>query len=1074
MPKFKANKAEGESKPNYYKGNSERSADTVKDGEVAKTDSTASESRYQTTQAVTDVAGAAKTETPKSSFNKKTTDAGGSAVKQEVASKLLLSESDYAGVGASVTQSAGRQGLRTMAYSGDAGSILGNAANTPVVSSPSRSDQRFEKKLDATMKKINYLASEQVLTEYKQPKTLSESADGVQGYYGTPKNTSIRSQKAEGGTPADPLVERSADIITEDMLFYINGQYVRADDGDPSSALYNVEPTKSTVINAQGQRTEVDLTGDDAIVYGNYLPRCLTVVINREANQAPYISMIDYTVEDCSITNASKEVLDTSSTAWITDMNQDEQCRMAIDAAAGDETKPGWNPLGRAVLEPTQTVGFLRRVENDLGANVFTAYKFASKAHAYQLNKTAKDGQRIHTPVLEMLLGNVVGQMSSKDFTDGNYYNGFNTAFCHEAYAIGAASLAIALNEGTNAYQTKADVLTRSKSLRSYFNIANNNMDQFRVNPEFVAALNSEDVFSTIDRGYDPLLPVCLTDKVGLITTLDWSRFGDMTADSTTHKLAYDHEVFTYSYADRNSNYETAVEHPLLAGIAKYLTANATNLYWLLTNDRTHTATGAQTLTIPINHSTTNFSLWDFIVMAAVPYMQKSRINSLRDIIDYENDHGYPFNLKPIKELNPLNAVNYSISSIDEPLVSRQMIPATAIRWEMPEFFWGIGSINTDHTKDQKTPNYVPQVVLPWYFNEMQFNLDDHSDAAAQYGTSGYSSGYDMDPHCGVMSMPIVRNGVRLGYLDDVYGMTEREVRLCLDRMTVPPQGVSSDTTFAVYKYGQANEGIPIVGGTFDISAYLRTPRELGMFMSAPHGLLRVDDTSSTVTNGFAGFSGTNETILGNTSYRLYCWKGVIEIPSAILDSASVKVNRSQAFLQYWDCTPAACMSGIGTSTPIITGKRHRLDVGFLVSMRQLFTNVAADNLTTAENQGKFIPATTGQSATLHGAQTVSTNTEYTVYAFHKGLWGRMQRLPMVISPWDTCDYVVSASSGNGANYDPYDYAYMFGFCGMMASDYNEDIFNRADHVQNQGWLYLTDDFKKDSPVLKNGVQFTM
>lgn len=320
------------------------------------------------------------------------------------------------------------------------------------------------------------------------------------------------------------------------------------------------------------------------------------------------------------------------------------------------------------------------------------------------------------------------------------------------------------------------------------------------------------------------------------------------------------------------------------------------------------------------------------------------------------------------------------------------------------------------------------------------------------------------------MSMPIIRNGIRLGYLDDMYNMTEREIRLSLDRMTIPPQGFDDDAPCGVYKYGQANDGIPVLTGTFTIEDYLRTPRELGMFMHAPHGLLRVDDTRSTVVNGFAGFNTLDTIAIGNTSYRLYCWKGVQAIPTAILDAASTKVNRSEAFLQYWDCSPAALMSGIGTSTPIVTDRRHRIDVGFLVSTRQMFTNLSPDTLTTADNQAKFIPFTAGQGNTCHGAQTVALTTAYTVYAFHKGFWGRLQRLPMVISPWDTCDYV----SGNGANYDPYDFAYMFGFCGMMASDYNEDIYNRADHVQNQGWLYTCDDFKKDSPVLKNGVQFTM
>lgn len=1069
MPKFNAKqKAEGESKPNYYEGNTNRE-NIARDGEQTKNNDTASDTRYQPKQVVSEVNTAASAETPKTGFNVKKTTAQGSALKQEVASKVLLSDSDYAGVAGGASQSAGRSGLRTMTYSGDAGSILGNAANTPVVSSPSRSDRRFEKKLDVAMKKINFLASEQVVTEYQNPKPLSESADSVQGYYGTPKNTAIRSQKAEGGTPADMLVERSADVITEDMLFYINGQYVRSDDGDPATSFYNVEPTQITTISTNGVRTATDLTGDDAIIYGNYLPREVKVTLTRaKDSDIPYVKSIKYNVADLSITNQSKHIIDQASTAFIRDMNKDELARQAIDNAAGDETKPGWSPLGRAVLEPTQTVGFLRRVENDLGANVFTAYKFASKAHAYQLNKTAKDGQRIHTPALEMMIGNVVGQMSSNDFSStSTYYNGFSTPFDPVIMRNGAASLAIAIMDSTAKYVTKADYLTMSKSLRSYFNIANNNMDMFRLNPEFVSALNTEDVFSTIDRGYDPLLPVCVTDKVGLITPLDWARFGDMTADSN-HQLVYDHQQFVYSYANRNSNYETEVHLPLLAGLAKFFQAYAAKIYRAISDSAS--STGDIVLSIPINHSTTNFSLWDFFVMGAVPFIQKDRINSLRDIIDYEEDHGYPFDLKTIKDCNPTNAVNYSFSSIDEPLVSRTMIPSAAVRWIMPEFFWGVGKFNSSILPGVGIDENV--YVTPWYFNEMQFDAQD-LDTYSNVTDSKYyaTKGYEIAGDSAVMSMPVIRNGVRLSYLDDLYSMSEREVRLCLDRLVSLPQGSSSDDhAYIVYKYGQANEGIPAVSGDFTVLDLLKTPRELGMYMTAPHGVLRVKDNTTTVSYGFSGFRALDENYGGDTSYRLYCWKGVTSVPSEILGAASVKISRSQSFLQYWDCSPACLMSGVGNSTPIVKGYRHRLDVGFLVSVRQLFSNISATTLTPAANQGAFIPFTIGQGANEYSAQTVSVSESFQIYAMHKGLWGRLQRLPMVVSPWDTCDF----TDGSGSNYDPYDFAYMFGFCGMMASDYNEDIFNRAQHVQDQGWLYTVDDFVKDSPVLKNGVQFTM
>lgn len=1059
MPKYedkKTNGSKGESKPNYHDSNMSREAQEKAEGLDTKTEGTAPETRYQDKQQISEVIKSTEANTPKTGFNKTKTAAGGSAVKQAVAAKVLLADADYAGAPGGVTQSASRSGLKTMQYSGDAGTILGSAANTPVVGSPSRSDQRFGKQLDATMKKINFLASEQAVTEYQNPAPLGESADKVQGYYGTPKNASIRSQKCEGGTPADMLVERSADEITEDMLFYINGQYVKGDLPSNAQMVYGVEPTKITTFDANGIRATQELAGDDAIIYGNYLPRRVRFTFSKtRVGGTVTLRSIRYSVDDISITDESQDVANSSSTAFIRDMNCDEIARQNIDSKAGRETELNWSPLGRAVEEPTATVGFLQRIEADLGARVYASYKFGSKAHAYQLNKTAKDGQRVHTPALEMMLGAIVSNISSEDYTGGAYFNGYSSAFDKAAMQRGAASLLIAINDSTSKYETKADFLVQPKSLRHAFQIADNSMNVFRLKREFAAALNNEDVFSTIDRGYDPFLPVCITDRVGLISCIDYSRFGDMTADAQGI-LQYDHPAFQYAYANRSSNYLTVVEHPLLAGIKDYIVSKATRIYDVLKDSKD--SVGDITLDVPIVSCSTCFSLWDFLIMEAVPYMVKRRINALRDVLDFEVNFEYPFNLDAIKDLNPNNAVNYGFKSIDEPLETRQMIPSAAIRWIMPEFFWGIGR------GSHKQGRYVS----PWYFNEMQFELQGH--AANDVGNKAkFTKGFDMPYMNGVMSLPVIRNGVRLGYLDDVYNMSERDVRLCLDRMTRLPIGASSDNDFNVYKYGQANEGIPIVEGDFTIKDYLCTPRELGMFMHAPHGLLRVQDNKDPIVNGFAGFAQITDDMLGNTSYRLRCWKGAQTVPTEILGTAAVAINRAQAFKQYWDESPACLMAGIG-GAPEVEGYRSRREVGFLVSMRQCFNNTNATAIGLKDNQGTFIPATLGQGANCNSAQYKSYDAELRVIAFHKGLWGRLQRLPMVISPFDTCDF----NAGSGANYDPYDFAYMFGFAGMMASDYNQDLYNRTNHIQDQGWLYTVDDFIKDSPVFKDSIKYTI
>lgn len=1068
MPKYEKKNLKGESKPNYYDGNESRKVEEDKENLKTVVNSTAPETRFTTKQQITDAQDTADVKTPATGFNKKTTTAQGSALKQEVASKVLLTDSDYAGIsGASVASSAGRSGYKSMSYSGDAGTILGSAANTPVVGKPSRSEGRFDKKLDATTKKINYLASEQVVTEYQNPKPLGESGNEVQGYYGTPKNNSIRSQKSAGGTPASLLVERSADEITRDELIFVTGQYVK-NDSDLSKPVFQVEPTQNTEFkNGVRRAIPLNLTGlseedkklysdspyidiDSSITYGNYLNRMMEVKFTVDADGgSAYISSMKFDSTDLSSIEQA-EVINSASTNWIIDMNADEIARQAIDAKAGRETEEHWSCLGRATLEPTAIVGLLSRIEEDTGANVFTSYKFGSKAHAYQLNKAAKDGQRVTTPILEMLIGDVVANISSKDYVDGEYFNKCTTVFDKKLYAAGASSLLIALFDSPRKYTSKADILTQPKSLRKAFQVADNNMNQFRLKKEFVAALNNRDAFSTIDRGYDPLLPVMITDKVGLISPLSYARFGNYTATSANNKK-YDYAPFVYSYSNRSSNYTIQVGHPLLDGISDFLSQHATKIYSLLNGNGDK---GTVTLSVPIHSSTRCFSLWDFIVMYSVPFIQKNRINSMRDVLDYEVNFEYPFNFDTIGNLNPLNAVNYSLADIDSPLVSRQMISSAAISWIMPEFFWCVGA-----TKDSKA-----LTVMPWYFNEMQFTPSDNTTAE---GASGYTMDYDN----GVMSMPVIRNGVRLSYLDDMYSMSERDIRLCLDRMVRPPHGAMSTLQYNVYKYSQANEGIPCIAGEFTILDYLSTPRELGWFMVAPHGLLRTEDNkvANATKLGYSGYAQLSEPMGGNTSYRLRCYKGVTTVPTEILGNTEVAITRASAFRQFWDESPAAYMLDTGADASKST-YRARPEVGFLTSIKQCFSKTGVTELTLLANQGYFIPFTVGHATNSASAQPQSTYDGLKVVTFHKGYWGRVQRIPMVISPWDTCDFI----SGSGANYDPYDFAYIFGLAGMMASDYNQDLFNRTNQVQQQGWLYISDPFIKDSPIFKDSIKYTI
>lgn len=1059
MPKYNAKnkEAKGESKPNYYEGNCDRRQQEMSEGHDTVVNDTAPKTRYQQDQQINPVSSSEKVETPKTGFTKKTTSAGGSALKQEVAAKVAIADSDFAGQPGAANYAAKSAGLQAMSYSGDAGSILGTAANTPVVGTPSRSEGRFEKKLDAPSKKIDFLASEQVVTEYKNPAPLGESPDAVQGYYGTPKNTSIRSQKSAGGTPASLLVERSADELTEDDLVFVEGQYIRPNLGE---ATWGVEPTKISEFDDTGVRTEAVLSGSDVIRYGNYANRSVTITLKASADGADsaYVAAVKYDSVDLSKDDESQETVNASSTAWTRGMNMDEIARQAIDAKAGRETQLEWSSLGRAVPEPTPTVGLLRRVENDAGAQIFMSYKFSKKGFAYQLNKASKDGQRTTTPMREMILGNIASNISSLDYSEGEHYNGISDIFDKKAMANGAASLLIAIFDSRSKYNTKADILLQPRGLRRAFQVADNNMDVFRVPKEFVAAVNAVDVFSTIDRDYDPLLPVAITDKMGIISSISYDRFGSFTRVAAGAERKYDYKVFTYAYSNRSSNYVVHVKHPILEGVAEFFEQHANKIFSLLKSGDSDTVT----ISIPIDFATRTLGLWEFLVLYSVPYAQKARINAMRDVLDYEVNFEYPFTSLAIASANPMNAVNYNIKDADSPLETRRMIDSTAIRWIMPEFFWSVGQ--------SKSNSALSRIVHPWYFNEMAFKANPIADK--DIATTDSAPGFTTDWMNGIMSMPVIRNGVRLAYLDNLYAMSERDVRLCLDRMTRSPIGPTNDEDYNVYKYGQANEGIPVISGIITIKDYLSTPRELGYIVRAPHGWLRSLDNlvANDKVFGMAA-RATGDTVMnGDTSFRLRCWKGVPNVPTSILGVESVAISRAQAFRQYWDESPACYMNTPNMASPD-ADYRQRPEIGFAVSTKQCLTNAAETaDVTLRKNQGRFIPFTTGYAKNSSSAQHPSSSTELEVIALHKGFWGRVQRLPMVLSPWDTCDYI----DGTGANYDPYDFAYVFGMAGFMASDYNQDLYDRTNMVQNQGWLFTEDPFVKDSPLLADAVKYTM
>jgi hypothetical protein len=371
----------------------------------------------------------------------------------------------------------------------------------------------------------------------------------------------------------------------------------------------------------------------------------------------------------------------------------------------------------------------------------------------------------------------------------------------------------------------------------------------------------------------------------------------------------------------------------------------------------------------------------------------------MKDVIYYEDNCGsYPYSkLESIKSVPFHNYVNFEFAGYDEPLGTKVMNPVVAIQWVMPEFFWKVGS---------------SKYVLPWYFNENEFaTVSDgliHEDASA-------------------MSFPSIRSGIRLGALDILYGMSEKDVRLSLDRLTkyilVPKESHISE--IKAYKYGRNTDGQPYVefsdSDVITMRDVLSCPRELGLCMDAPCGLF-----------AYTSHAGTALSSEAASSFEIKIWvNNQTSANPSILNSSGVTITRASNFVQKWMKLAASTSS----SDTVLAG---------------LVFGMNDEGAATFKPFGAFV-----------------TGTQYSggpdIISLQRSLWTRIQMLPFVISPFDG-----HATSGAGVR-DIYDVAYMFGLCGFRASDYRESTYNREKEVVNQGLLFINDPWIEASPIVKAG-----
>lgn len=471
----------------------------------------------------------------------------------------------------------------------------------------------------------------------------------------------------------------------------------------------------------------------------------------------------------------------------------------------------------------------------------------------------------------------------------------------------------------------------------------------------------------------------------------------------TAAATAYDGEVryykagaYTYMYSDLRNYYYVEVKHPLVEGLIQYLNESI--------GGKIRSLIKREDFFVPFIFSTQYMTLAQLMICAATPWITRVRVNSMKDVIYYEENLGvYPFSkLAKLKDIPFKNYVNFGYSDYDAPLETKVMNPTVAIQWVMPEFFWKVD-----------TERYV----LPWYFNENEL---------ASYNA------VDDDAAC--MSFPSVRSGVRLSLLDTLYGMDEKDVRLSLDRMTKSFLRSSKIASFAAYKYGRTTDGQILAllnsAAVITVGDILSCPRELGLCMDAPLGVLTLDPANSGAYTTMAQ-DGTA------SSFRIKVWVNPeTKQHPTILDSNGVNIHRAANYTQKW----------------------------FELSANNAVANTDLVGLVFGlgdEGAAEFSPfANVGDGSAHVSAPTVISH--------QRSLWTRIQCLPFVISPFDG-----HFTSGVSYSRDVYDFAYMFGLAGFRASDYRESVYNREKEVVNQGMLFVNDPWVESSPIVRNGATST-
>lgn len=967
-----------------------------------------------------------------------------SAVNTKRAAEVVTAGSDSSGIG----------GLRrgAIVFSGSAGKVQGDESATTKENAPYKSGDRAGRRADPITRKVDLLDAEVFENKLYQSKPLSETQE-KQGYNGNYHNQHAITQRNSGGAPSDPLFERSVDQVEMDMIYYPFGQYNIAK-GSKNLSIHSWDPSANNGAGAYANPT--------SFTVGNFLTRKLTVKIG--SNGA--IKNFAFDKTDLSLDAIDEATYRLAGDAYIRNRNQRELDRNVMISKAGNESDPSWSCLGDAIIDSTDQNQILAFVDGMAGAFCTVSPRKLGSALSFQVNKAAKDGSRITGPMAEMVNGCIplpgYGADGSVSEANGRSY-----AFSDAAYVKGGAGLWLAVNDSLPKYTTKGKLLSLPLSFKSAYATAISNMAPFVTPDLLMSELTHNELFSTIDGPYDPLKPIAITDKIGLVTPLAI----DVGCNFDTSTGVFTNTLYTMHFENYRNKYNINIKNFFVGGIYRWFAERASRLYDACKGQKD--SSNDVTIEIPVVSSTTSLSLWDLIVCSSIPYMVEERLTSFTEVLKYEKNFGYPYTgLTHLKDLDIHACDNYSFSDIESPLTTAIAKPVSAMKLVMPEVFWPIGKVNAEGLETGHN-GVAAYTVLPHYFVQNEFIYDKDNDTTT-------ARKLVLSDDCATIAYPTVRSGNMYSYFDTIYGMSEEDYRLSLDRMVVYPgyqnsypngsklaratsAGSAVPLLARTYKYGMTADGTPIIpyfayaassahkAETLTVGDILGTPRELGLFQVAPAGVL-----SPIQGSGSLNTVATDSSYLGlsGPGFRVKIYHGVgNNMSNTVLDNGSVNINANASLRNDWkliEATPYSADTDIGMK----------------------FRSVATSSTMSPFTSGSYSATGTGtydaSTGTYGGTET--KDTFLSTYSNFKYLWNRLQRLPFAICPFDcnAADLTSASSTLAAINaHDIYDFLYMFGLAGFRASDFKELIYQRTKEKIAKGMNYVNDPFVDKTFLLK-------